>query len=488
MNTFIMSQAKRNPFNSPIPKKFIQEWTSPLIPGLGDAASFDDAASHTSPLLVMTPIEGPPLRERSFAETISSSEAELITGWWASEEKKSGVDSTSLSPSPKNEGQRIFEIGSPSALAAKENISPSVNLPTLHNDPFGGCSKFYETTPTSDPCVMFSPMTTTPRVPSKSSEKRSVLADISTTSSVAFVPISWTALYHCRPYENEPEENKIDWLRQASTHFRPSPNKDEESQTTSAIFRLAVDSDNNLSPFLKDFHSSPNKNKEVKITPTNLNLTVQSATSSQFSPISMPSGFHTGTRPTTRRAGVASMRSILKSDGSNSNAFEGGGQRAVRFDYPLTTVKRPTIAQATPTTWPYAVLPPREAEGTTTDYLFRDIWEDSRFAATAGSCNGKENANKSWVPYQTPDSTSTGSSSSGGARLDDNASSESKTTVMISGKENSIASVLSTTTKSQDKSQEGSAKSHPIRRTPFAGKKLSFERSWSERNIMKASV
>eukprot|EP00977_Amphora_coffeiformis_P008408 scaffold1912_cov167-Amphora_coffeaeformis.AAC.7 len=467
-----MSPSKRNPFNSPIPKNFIQEWTSTLVPGLDDAVSFDDAVSQTSPLPAMTPA---PLRERSFAESFTSSEAELIQWWLLSEEKKSGVDSTSRSPSPTKQGQRILELGSP---PAKENITPSDNIPPLFDNPFEGSFKFFQTMPSSEPCDMFSPFTA-PRVPPKSGEKRSVLADISTGSTVEFVPISWNTLYHCRPFKNEPEQNKIAWLHEASTHFRPSPNKDEEPETTPAIFHLALESDKESPPFSKHYSPSPNKDKEVKETPTNLNLTVQSAFSSQFSPLSMPSGLHTGKRPTTRPASdMASVRPILKSDRSNTSAF-GGGQRAVRFDYPLTTVKRPTITQDTPTTWPYAVLPPQEEKDTTTDYLFRDIWEDCRFGGT-----GKEHSNKSWIPYQTPNSTSTGSSSSGGARLDDNASSESKTTVMITGKENSIASVPSTTTKSK----EGSAKSHTSRRTPFAGKKLSFDRSSSERNIMKASV
>ena len=430
-----MSQGKRNPFNSPIAQRFIKEWTSPLVPGLEDAASFDDAISHSSPNLVMTPVEGPPLRERSFAETISSSEAEVIKSWLTTEEGKNEIDFSSLTPSP-NQGQRVFKHGSPSALAVEQSTTDSISLPPLHEDPFGGSYKFYEA-PTPEPGAVFSPVTS-PRAAPKSSEKRPVLADISTSSTVEFVPISWTTLYHCRPFEDEPEENKVAWLQEVSTHCRPSPNKDVEA----------------------------------KATPTAFNVTVQSANSSQFSPLSMPSAIQTGSRHTTRPIGLASMRPILKSGGSNANGI--GGQRAVRFVYPLTTVKRPTLAQATPTTWPYAILPPHEPEDTTTDYLFRDIWDDSRPGG------GKENINDSWIPYQTPNSNSTGSSSSGGAHIDDNHSSESKTTVMITGKENSTTGVHSTTTKSN----EGSAKSHPLRRTPFAGKKLSYERSSSERNIM----
>jgi len=469
-----MSQSKHNPFNSPIPKNFVQVWTSPLIPGLDDAASFDAAISQTSPLLETNAIEESLLREPSYMESIASSEADLIQSWLATEEEKSGIDSTSPSPSPINRGRPIFEIGSPSALADKENNAPFENLPPLHDDPFGGSFKFYET-PSSDLRDMFSPIPSQ-RLPPKSSEKRSILADISSGSTVEFVPISWTTLYHCRPFENEPEQNKIAWLREACTHFRTSPTKHEKPKTTPTIFHLALDGIGDSS----HFHSIPNNEKVVKTTPTNLSLTVKSKISTQFSPLSMPSGIQTGKRPSARSGNDASVRSILKSAGSNANPFGGGQQqRAVRFDSHRKAVKRPTIPQATPTTWPYAILPPRETGDTTTDYLFRDIWEDIRF-----DDDGKGKSNSSWVPYQTPNSTSTGSSSSGVARPDDNASSESKTTVIITGKENSLASVHSTATKSN----EGSAKSQPIRRTPFGGKKLSYEHSSSERNILKTCV
>lgn len=441
-----MSQDDRNPFNSPIPKRFLQGWTSPLIAGLTDAASFEGVPSKTShSSLVMTPVEGPPLRERSFAESISSNEAEVIKSWLECEEEKSEVDSASFTPSPDPQGPSVFKPGSPSALGVDDNKTTAVDLPPLHGDPFGGSFKFYEAS-SPGPAAVFSPMTSKITTP-KSSEKRAILADISATSTVEFVPISWTTLYHCRPFEDESDENKVFWLREVSTHFRPSPSKkNEDSDTT---------------------------------TPAPLNVTVHSANSSQFSPVSMPSAIQTGSRPTTTRSiGLASVRSILKSGGSDANAV-GRGQRGVRFDYPLTSVKRPIMAHATPTTWPYAVLPPDRVMNTSTDNLFRDIWDETRPGGD------KENFNNSWIPYQTPESTSTGSSSSregGGGGLDDNQSSESKTTVMITGKENSRAGFASTTTKSN----EGSAKSHSSRPTPFTGKKLSYERSSSERNIMKA--
>ena len=567
-------------FNSPALKRFVKEWSSPLIPGLQDDAS--SAKSEEEPFDEMIPVNATPLRGRSYAESMTADDAKMIRLWLDEEEEKNSVDSSSHSSNKKT----IFAAGSPSAkiydaavaattcLATQSFHSPHDKIsvdsafsakllseqkrkyksttpsaknmfsnkendsPVLCNT-FGGSSNFYEVkspgsnfvfSPIEAPDVpIFSPLLRPVRqdvsrasmsfyetpwqasenpspshpnpvhvlplaqsspplransstgafsiyVPSHCQPKettssrdktnnastagtpsRPVLADISKNASVEFVPNSWLTLYHTRPCQADDKETQIQWLQQVSLHFRVPPTQPSN-----------------------DTQAAP------------LNVSIYSTASSKFSPLSMPSALQTGRRSphaeTFTSTTSSSFRSILKHPNNAGTQSGGGtsslrGRLAVRFEHPVTTVKRPNklltaTNTTTPVTWPNGAPTPPVPGGHTASYLFRDIWEHSLPTTSAVT----KLSTKGWIPYQTPESTSTRSSTPRG--VPDSQSSESKTTVMISGKENNL-DVHSTATKSN---QDASTSKSITTRKPLTGKKLDYDRSSSERNILKDSL
>ena len=382
----------------------------PQTPHPGFYSPFPD--DNAEAIALYTPL---PLRERSFAESMNSEEVDMIKAWLDDENEKNGLQTPS--PSPKK--TPIFRSGSPSAKQS----------PRLLPDPFGGSYFFYDipspyaqtgvspsslspAAPTSPVSMLsYSPLkydpffqslrgdnaespvltqlnvaaSTSPSSSNKenrassfavyhehpvaSSAKRSVLADISKSSDVEFVPHTWLSLYHHRPHATDPVDVQRAWVMQALQHLRTNAT----FQTPSVLTHVGGGG--------------------LRATP--------------ISPLTVPSALQSA------RAGILKNR-------TNNLSGSGVGARSVRFQQPLTTVKRVAPPPDTPTTWPPAV--PSVPTGHTADRLF---WPHH-------------------IPYQTPEHASSSSSGSSGA---DNISTESHTTVLLSGKENAshAKSVPSTT-------------------------------------------
>ena len=207
-------------FKSPLPKRFVQAWTSPLIPGLKDSASWDatepdDDFRNNSSSLMTVHVDAPPLGDRSLDEYVAATEASVIQTWLDSEEKKSSVDSKS---SPSSQGASIFRTGSPSANAAVQSGTGTTRSPKLSIPDFSPFTIYAAESPKS--AADFSPITMSRAVETENSKERPVLADISKTSTVAFVPNSWLSLYHSRPRWGSNEETIVNWLECVVGHLR----------------------------------------------------------------------------------------------------------------------------------------------------------------------------------------------------------------------------------------------------------------------------
>lgn len=502
----IMSSTNRYAFNSPPPKRFVQVW-SPLIPGLQDSASWKssdgkDEEQESSSLQVVAPVDCTQLREGSFAETLSSEDAKMIQFWLNSEEKKSSVDSKSPQADLAMGSPDKSHAWSPYANATipsdtTPNLSTKVNLPD-----FDSLSIYEVPSPDSD--ASFSPIGASRDTQIRFTSERPVLADISKSSKVEFVPNSWLTLYHSRPLQDSDDHSKLAWLLDVASHFR---GVESEEEITLALLEEAIAhnrSEGVTKPTPKvlshEIVPKPTPNEfshEMVPKPTPdafshemvpntspgmlSHVMVPNTTLSKFSPLSMESASQSTFRPS--RSNTHSVRSILKTSSPPGNSSgDMRGRLGVRFmDYPLTAVKRPAFLQqqATPTTWPNKIPQPRVPAGNTADLHFRDIWENRCPKATTVG----------WIPYETPESklsnSSSSSSSAAGDSLSDTQSNTSKTTVILSGKENSLdESFSSTATKVGE--LDSVVKSAPSR-LPFKAKKLDYERSSSERNILKGS-
>lgn len=423
--------------------------------------SFEDELSPMS----LTLEESAPHRDRSYAECYDEANAKLIQDWLNAEEEKNGIHSPHA---PEIKETRIFKKGSPSETAVdkanelalarldllrglRSPFSPATTEESLQGsaasssaatdkelcqagtgkDPSCEIEKIQEILSHAAGEMTFSPITNPTAIATRNvAEKRPVLAHISSAKGVDFVPDSWLTLYQDRPYEDDDDKVKLAWLEKVVWHLR-----------------------------------EPSEEQSV-VAPLDESINVLSNTSALYSPLSMPSGIQ------TQRRNQASLRSILKNPSGDNTLGSSGmrGRLAVRFEHPATSIKRPSKQLSSPTTWP-PDAPVSKIAAISKENLFKDIWKHQGARVTSGKENMIPEALK---PYQTPESTSTKSSNGDNEQF----SSESMTTVMISGKENKP---LSTSFKSQG---EGKAHKNLSSRMPLQGKKLDYERSSSERNII----
>lgn len=467
------------PFNSPrakIPNRFIKGWTSPLIPDNDSCPFFMDLEesqrSPSSPDLI--PVTDSLLRERIYTESMSDRGPQSIQDWLHAEENKNGIDSNS--PPAVATEKKIFKKGSPSTKVVAQVVQGmSINRPVICKDSRGGTGALFEVHSPHEN-MLYSPITL-PR--EQVFEKQPVLKEL---PGALFVPDSWLMLYHNRPNQDDNQETRFRWLLQALSHLPGEPL--EESQVVSLANHnvpveenLPVVFDNSSEKHYIPLHPVDESMQEPSVVPENTpvvlankSITLQSATSALTSPLSMPSAIQTHGRRTTRSMTLS--RSILKKPGTGLSVGSSSvrGRLAVRFEQPAqTAVKLPAKRYHSPTTWP-GVDPMSSLDNLATDDQITNAWDQSH--PEVGT--GKENPGKTWGPYQTPESVSTNSSTGNAGNL----SSGSKTTVIMTGKENHLGS-----TGHKSKETMETSKSLPPR-IPFTGKKLDYERSSSERNIM----
>jgi hypothetical protein len=415
-----------------------------------------------------------PRRERVYAESKTCEEAGAFM-WCNEEEEKNSIVSKSSSETGNKAKTPIFKEGSPSSRLAEILVKKS----HPHQNPFGGSYAFFQAPsppfqgnnmsvystqpppPSSPPSTISSsdsPLNNDPffksffheasssmetdktqehkslspysspnkenRVPLgctttyyavlKHSDgvKRTPLADISKDSRVISIPETWFKLYRDRPSQDDPKDIQQAWMESVYAHLRPLGHTNPPGP--------------------------PGPPGPPLQTPAVLStIDVHSIRTGQFSPISMPSALQS-----TR--GKVHNRSSFKNHGPG---FATG--QAVRFRHPLTSIKPPAkINPNTPTTWPKHQVYPDVPTGKKSNVSFRDVWENHE------SVLGQSG----WIPYKTPEQSSSGassspsksskSSSSSNQLLVDTMSADSKTTVMIPDKENTMVSTQTSTVKS----------------------------------------
>lgn len=454
--------------NGPIQKRFLQTWATPLIPGLENCASFEDAVSSpqvggASP---SCPDSRPDSRfhardEHTHTNILPNEQVVLIDAWLDSEEEKSSVGSStgSVSTPPK---PRVFREDSPSEASVSTAAANMALSPLLMRDPFGGSYTVYDF-PTPTFSTGFSRVST----PSDDSVGRDgahpqgnpfrpVLADISKMSIPSFVPNEWLALYQRRPSQQDDESVKLAFLQKVVEHFHP-----EENYQTPAVPAI------------------------------------------NLSPISMTPALRTQARAVY--PGISSsMRSKLK---TSISSIGSSGTRMVRFVADPTPCTRHgdiffPQQRGTPSTWPiYAALggtTPRTVEAMTGRDFFTDLApkinhnKQGRSIATTMRGN-QDDLRKGWIPFMTPESFSMPSSSEEGGSK----GASVKSAVADGGKENVLQPAMPAKEKSKSShtvmhSAHQSISSVPStivlktlpRRVPLTGKKLEYKRSDSEKNIM----
>jgi hypothetical protein len=449
--------------NGPIQKRFLQTWATPLIPGLENCASFEDAVS--SPQVGGASPSCPDSRihargAHSHTNILPNEQGVLIDDWLDSEEEKSFVGSATGSlPTPPK--PRVFRKDSPSDASVSAAAAANMDLsPLLMRDPFGGIYTVYDL-PTPPFSTGFSRVST----PSDDSVGRDgarpqgnpfrpVLADISKISIPSFVPNEWLALYQNRPSQQDDESVQLAFLQKVVEHFHP-----EENYQTPAVPAI------------------------------------------NFSPISMTPAVRTQARAVY--PGISSSMRI-----TSISSIGSSGTRMVRFVADPTPCTRHgdiffPQQRGTPSTWPiYAAVggtTPRTVEAMTGRDFFTDLapkinHNNKQGRSIATTMRGhQDDVRTGWIPFMTPESFSVPSSSEEGSSK----GASVKSAVADGGKENVLQPAMSATEKSKSNhtvmySAHQSIFSVPStivlktlpRRVPLTGKKLEYKRSDSEKNIM----